>query len=181
MRSTCDTVHCLGERALFLFHFGLFFGDFFKCTNRAIWYLLLMVLFSQGIWWTKYLAHPKIWRPKPCLLMFASLVTLDDFHPLLSTQLTANLTLKWNSGSMFYPLSHIYAKTPFCCVETVANNALNCWHIVFDTVSKHGNHFEHSFLVNKSSCKLVTTLSFDIFNSSAISCNFNLRLVKMSL
>ena len=34
------------------------------------------------------------------------------------------------SGSMFHPLSHIYAKTPFCCVETVANNALNCLHVV---------------------------------------------------
>ena len=52
--------------------------------------------------------------------MFASLVTLDGFHLLLSvsTQLTAD-------GSMFHPLSHIYAKTLFCCVETVANNALN--------------------------------------------------------
>ena len=34
-------------------------------------------------------------------------------------------------GSMFHPLSHIYAKTTFCCVETVPNNALNRQH-VFD-------------------------------------------------
>ena len=48
----------------------------------------------------------------------------------MSTQLTADLTLKWSGGSMFHPLSHIYAKAPFCSVETVANNALNCQHIV---------------------------------------------------
>ena len=62
--------------------------------------------------------------------MFASLVALDSFHQLLSTQLTADLTLEWSGGSMFHPLSHIYTKTSFCCVKTVANNTLNCWHIV---------------------------------------------------
>ena len=87
---------------------------------------------SQSNQWTKCLAHPKIWRPKPCLLMFMSLVALESFHLLLSTQLTADLTLVWSGESMFHPLSHIYAKTPFCYVETVANNAPNCWHIVFD-------------------------------------------------
>ena len=36
-------------------------------------------------------------------------------------------------GSMFPPLSHIYRKIPFCCVETVANNALNRRNVdVFD-------------------------------------------------
>ena len=61
------------------------------------------------------------------------LVALDGFHLMLSTQLTANLTLEWSGGSMFHPLSHIYVKTIFCCIETVSNNALNCWHvIVFD-------------------------------------------------
>ena len=89
------------------------------------WFLL-----SQGNQWTKYLVHPKIRRSKPCLLMFGSLVTLDNFHLLLAIQLTAILTLEWNAGSMFYPLSHIYAKTPFCCIETAANN---CQYIaVFD-------------------------------------------------
>ena len=56
--------------------------------------------------------------PKPCLLMFASLVALNGFHLLLSSQLTANLTLEWSGGSLFHLLSHIYAKT-------VANNVLN--------------------------------------------------------
>ena len=31
---------------------------------------------------------------------------------------------------MFHQLSHIYAKTLFYCIETVANNALNCQRIV---------------------------------------------------
>ena len=75
-------------------------------------------------------AHSKIQRRKPCLLMFASLVALDGFHLPLSTHLIADLTLEGSGGFMFHPLSHIYAKTPFCCVETVANKALNCRCIV---------------------------------------------------
>ena len=55
---------------------------------------------------------------------------LDGFCLLLLTQLTADLTLECSGGSMFHPLSHIYTKAPFCCVETVANNALNCWCVV---------------------------------------------------
>ena len=126
-------VHCLGKKALFLLHIWLFIWWFFFPSNTPImlydiryWWFFI----SQGNQWTKYLAHPKIRRPKPCILMFGSLIALDSFHLLLSTQLTAHLTLEWNGGSMFYPLSHIYAKTLFCCIETVANNALNCWHIV---------------------------------------------------
>ena len=61
------------------------------------------------------------------LLMFVSLV---GFHLLLSTQLTAALTPECSDGSMFHPLSPIYSKSPFCRVETVANNALNCQHII---------------------------------------------------
>ena len=53
------------------------------------------------------------------------LVTLDSFHLPLSTQLTGDLTQEWSGGSMFHSLSHVYTKTPFCCVETVANNTLN--------------------------------------------------------
>ena len=55
---------------------------------------------------------------------------LDGFHLPLSTQLTSNLTSEWSDGFMFHPFSHVYAKTHFCCIETVANNALNWWHIV---------------------------------------------------
>ena len=99
-----------------------------NCWKICMWTILIWAIFiitgiidsssfSQGNWWTKHLVHPKIWRPKPCQLMFASLVTLDGFHLLLSTQLTADLTPESSGRSMFHPLSHIYAKTPFCCVE----------------------------------------------------------------
>ena len=56
------------------------------------------------------------------------LVTWDAFYLLLSTQLTADLTPKWSGGSMFHPLSHIYTKTPFCCVETLNHRRV----VVFD-------------------------------------------------
>ena len=82
---------------------------------------------------------------------------------------------------MFHPLSHIYAKTPFCCFKTVANKSLNHRHVVLNQLCKRGTHLERSFLIDKCSCKMVNTLPSDIFNSSAISCNFNLRSAKMSL
>ena len=69
-------------------------------------------------------------RPKPYLLMFVSFVGLDGFYLLLSTQLIADLTPEWSGGSTCHLLSHIYAKTPFCCIETVANNTLNRWRVV---------------------------------------------------
>ena len=81
--------------------------------NICYWWFFL----SQGNQWTKYLAHSKIRKPKACLLMFASLVTLDGFHLLLSTQLTADLTLEWSGGSMFHPLLHIYAKLLFVTLK----------------------------------------------------------------
>ena len=84
-----------------------------------------MFVFSQGNRSTKYLAHPKIQRPKPCLLVLTPLVALNGFHLLLTPQLTANHPPELSGGSMGHPLLHIYAKTPICCVETVANNALN--------------------------------------------------------
>ena len=183
LQLTCDTVHCLDERALFSSTFVAIFCWFLPSNapimiyNIRYWWFFI----SQSNQWIKYLAHPKIQRLKPCLLMFASLVTLDSFHQLLSTQLTANLTLKWSGGSMFHPLSHIY--TPFCCNETIANkhskSSMCC--CFWSTMSKHSTYFEHSFLIDKCLCKMVNTLPSDIFNSSAISCNFNLQLAKMSL
>ena len=93
-----------------------------------IWIFICSAVYMSGlefINWCLTLAGPKIRRSKPCLEMFASLVTLDGFHLLLSSQLTTDLIPEWCGDSMFHPLSHIYAKTSFCCVETVANNALN--------------------------------------------------------
>ena len=43
------------------------------------------------------------------------------------------------------------------------------------------NHFEHSFLIDKCSCKMVNTPPSGIFNSSAISFDFNLRSAQTSL
>ena len=106
-------------KSTFSFSFVDIFWPFFPSNtpimlyNICYWWFFL----SQGNWWTKYLAHPKIQRPKSCLLMFASLVALNNFHLLLSTQLTTNLTLEWSGGSMFHPLSHIYAKPPFFALK----------------------------------------------------------------
>ena len=51
----------------------------------------------------------------------------------------------------------------------------------WSTVNKRATQFEHSFLIDKCSCKMVTTLPSDTFNFSAISCNFNLRSARTSL
>ena len=51
----------------------------------------------------------------------------------------------------------------------------------WSTVRKCSTHFQHSFLIDKCSSKMVNTLPSDIFNSSAISINFNLWSAKTSL
>ena len=103
------------------------------------------------------LAHPKIQRPKPCLLMFMSLVALNSFHLLLSIQLTADLTGgKWWIHVSSYVTS--LCKNFFLlhwnsckqCSESLTHFRL--------TVSKHSTHFEHSFLIDKCSYKIVNTL-----------------------
>ena len=121
--------------------------------------------------------HPKIQKPNPFLLMFASLVALHSFHLLLSTKLTANLTPEWSDGSMFHPLSHIYAKAPFCCIETVANNALNHWCIVvfdrlwanttptlntaFSLTNVHAKWWIHYLLISSTPLLSHTTSIYD--------------------
>ena len=80
---------------------------------------------SQGNGWIKYRPHPKIRRPKSFQLTFAFLVALNGFHPLLSTQMTVDLTLECSDGSMFHLLSHTAWKNPFYCAETDLNSALN--------------------------------------------------------
>ena len=119
LRLTCDTVHCLGERAPFSSSFVAVLLWFLPSNapimryNICYWWFFI----SKGNRWTKYLAHPKIRKPKPYLLMFASLVALDGFHLLLSTQLTTYLTPEWSGGSMFHQLAHIYAKTLFLALK----------------------------------------------------------------
>ena len=174
LRSSCDTVYYPDERALFLLHLWPFLAIYsFKHTNniRYWWFFL-----PQGNQWTKYLAHPKIREPKLCLLMFASLLALDGFHPLLSTQLTADLTLEWSWRSMFQPLTHTYAKT-FCCYEKLQTTL---W--IFDALLFliNSEQTRNPLWTQLSHCKIVNIVPTDTFNPSAISRNFNLRLAKTS-
>ena len=108
--------------------------------------------------------------------MFASLFALDSFHRLLSTQLTADLTLEWSGGSMFHPLSHL-CKNSFLLRRNSFKKCSELSTRFWLTVSKCGTHFQHSFLIDKCSCKMVNALPSDIFNSSAIAHNFNLYVV----
>ena len=113
--------------------------------------------------------------------MFASLVTLDGFHQLLSTQLTADLTQEWSGGSTLHPLSRLHKNSILLCWNSSKQrfeSSICC--CFWSTVSKCGTNSEHSFLIDKCLCKIVNTLPSDIFNSSAISCNFNLQSAKTS-
>ena len=112
--------------------------------------------------------------------MFASLVALNAIYPLQSTQVTTDLTSERSSGSMFHPLSFIWAKTLFLLrrnsFKQLSESPTRC--CFWLTVSKHCTHFEHSFLIEKCSCKMGNTLPSDIFHSSTISRDFNLRSAK---
>ena len=71
------------------------------------------------------------------------------------------------------------------------NSFLLCWNSCkqcseslthfWSTVSQRSTHFEYSFLIGKCSCKILNTLPSNIFNSSTIPRNFNLRSAKTSL
>ena len=61
------------------------------------------------------------------------------------------------------------------CRQCSESSTLCCFWL---TVSKHCTHLEHSFLSDKCSYKMVNILLSDIFNSSAVSHNFNLRSAK---
>ena len=182
LQLTFNMVPCLGERALFSSSFVAVLGQFLPSNAPRMLYNISYGWFflSQGNQCTKYIVHPKIRSPKPCLLMFVSLVTLDSSHLLLSTQLTANLLPEWSGGSIFHSLSHLH-KNSFLLhwnsCKQCSESPLRC--CFWSTVSKCCTHFEHSLLIDKCSCRMVNTLPSNIFNSSAISCNFNLWLAKM--
>ena len=114
--------------------------------------------------------------------MFASLVALDGFHLLLSLSWLPI----WLRSKVMDPCflhCHIFTQNSFLlhwnsCKQRSESSMRCCF---WSTVSKSGTHFEHSFLINKCSSKMVNTLPSDVFNTSAISRNFNLRSVKMSL
>ena len=106
-----------------------------------------------------------------------SLVTLDGFHLLLSTQLTADLTSEWSGGSMFHPLSYIYTNTTFYHVETVANNSLNrrcvvifdwLWanatptlNTAFSLTNVHAKWWIHCFLISSTLLLSYATSIYD--------------------
>ena len=144
-------VHYLGERALFL-PLWLIFGDFFLQMHQKMLYNICYWWFSlsQGNQWTKYLAHPKIRRPKTCLLMFVSLVAEDSFHLLLYPQLTADLTLEWSGGSNVSSIVTYLHKNSFLfcwnSCNQVSESSMHC--CFWLTVSKHNIHFEPSFFVD---------------------------------
>ena len=110
--------------------------------NIRYWWFFL----SRGNRWIKYRENSKIWRPKPHQLTFAFLVTWDGFHfhPPLSTQLTANLTLECSDGSMFHPLSYTAWKKCFLLhwnsSKQRSESSTRC--CFSSTVSKRGTHFE---------------------------------------
>ena len=92
----------LGERRLFSFSLGVVFSQFLPSNapitlyNIHYWWFFL----SQVNQWIKYRAHPKIQRPKSYQLTLAFLVALHGSHPLLSTELTADLTLECTRRKM---------------------------------------------------------------------------------
>ena len=111
--------------------------------NICYWWFFL----SQGNRWTKYLAHPKIRRPKPCLLMFASLVALDGFHLLLSHSADCwfDSWVKW--------WIHVSSIVTYLCKNPLLlhwNSCKQCSEsltrcCLWSTVSKCGTHFQHTF------------------------------------
>ena len=77
----------------------------------------------------------------------------------------------------------IFTKNSFCCVERVADNSLNRRHVViFDRLWVNtATTLNTAFSLTNNSCKMVNTLPSNIFSSSFVSHNFNLRSVKTSL
>ena len=112
------------------FSFGVVFSQFLPSNapitpyNIRYWWFFL----SQGNRWIKYRAHPKIRRPKPYQLIFVCLVALNSFHPVLSTQIIADLFLECSDGSMFYPCHIPYKKFLFIALK---NSYLNHRCVVF--------------------------------------------------
>ena len=86
----------------------------------------------------------------------------------------------WSGGSMFYPLSHIYLKIPFCCIKIVANNTLNHQHIFDWLWANMAPTLNTAFSLTKvhAKCWIHCLL---ISSTPLLSCNFNLWKFKMIL
>ena len=145
--------------------------------NIHYWWFFL----SQSNRWTKYLVHPKIWRPKPHQLMFAS-GHFGRLPPaaIHSVDCWFDSRVKWwiHVSSIVIYLHKTFFLLNWNSCKQHSESLMRCW--FWSTVSKHTTNFEHSFLIDKCSCKMVNTLPHDIFNSFVISHNFNLQSAKMS-
>ena len=124
-RSTYDTVHCLGERALFSSFVAVFW--LFLPPNTPImlynihyWWFFLF----QGNQWTKYVAHPKIQRPKPacwCWRLWSLWMTFTYCCPLSWLSI-------WLRSKAVVPCflhCHIFMQKLLLVALKVANNTLN--------------------------------------------------------
>ena len=99
---------------------------------------------------------------------------------IYSTDCQLNCEVKWLIHASF--IVTYFCKNSFLlrwnsCKQRSESATHSCF---WSTVSKRGTHFEHSFLVDKCSCKIVNTLPSNIFNTSAISHNLSLRSAKTS-
>lgn len=118
----------------------------------------------------RYLLKKKILRPNPP----------EQVRRLLSTQITADLSLHFSGGYKICLLVHADAKILLLLSETSSNSFKNHGYI-WSAISKYGIYFENSFLMDKCSCKRKQKGSFDIFKVCGIFCNFNSQFAKTIL
>lgn len=117
-----------------------------------------MVFISQDSGRIKYLAYPKIRRPKSYRSTFTFLVASGGFLRLVSTQLPDDLILECSDGSIFI---YCYISTR-CCF----------WF----TASKRGTHFKQMFLQNSGyiafwylkGVSYLTELQFTVFQNAFV-------------
>ena len=131
-RSTCDIVLCLGKKALFSSSFVVVFLaiSFFKRTDNAIWYSLLMVLpFSKKsmnkIPYASQNMVPKTLPADVCVFGHLGRLSPAAVHSA-DCQFDSRVK-RWIHVSSIVTYLR---KNSFCCVETVTNNALNRQYVV---------------------------------------------------
>ena len=129
---TCDMVHCLGERALFSSSFVAIFWQLLP-SNAPIMLCNICYLWffhSQGNRWTKYLCTSQNMEVRTLP------VNVCVFGPFgwLSPVAVHSADCRFDSGVKWWihvsSIVTYLCKNSFCCIETVANNALNCQRVV---------------------------------------------------
>ena len=98
LRSTCDTLHFLGEKSIFSSLLVALFCRFLPSNepimlyNIHYWWFFL----SQVNWRTNYLAHPKIRRPKTLLVDVCIFGPFRRLSPAVhSADCRFDLGVKW--------------------------------------------------------------------------------------